>query len=58
MHKIETILGGITIIIFGIASLLIFEHTKWSLFEILGISCPIIGLIFSVTGLFYEPKSE
>ena len=58
MHKIETILGGIAIILFGIAAMPIAEYTGWGLFEIFAILCPIIGLGFSIFGLIYDGKKD
>lgn len=58
MHKIETILGGIAFILFGIASMLIAEYTYWGLFELFAIFCPIIGLGFSIFGLVYDGKKD
>lgn len=58
MYKIENILFGIALILFGIASLLIANFTNWSLFGILGLISPIIGLIVSIIGCIYEGKSS
>ena len=58
MHKIENILFGIALILFGIASLLIVGLTEWALFAILGIVAPIIGLIVVVVSCIYEEKSS
>ena len=56
MYKIETILFGIALILFGIASVLIFNNTDWGFFEVAGIVAPILGLVISVVGVFYEVK--
>lgn len=58
MHRIETILGGIALILFGIASMMIAEYTYWGLFELLAVVCPIIGIGFSIFGLLYNEKSS
>ena len=58
MHKIETILGGIALILFGIASMMIAEYTYWGLFEFFAVACPIIGIGFSIFGLIYDGKKE
>lgn len=58
MHKIETILFGISFLLFGIASVLIYNNTEWGFFEITGIICPIIGLLISILGVFYEGKDN
>lgn len=58
MHKIEAILCGIAIILFGIASTLIFNNTEWSFFEISGIIAPFLGILISIIGVFYEGKDD
>ncbi len=58
MHKIENILLGIALILFGIASMLVFNHTEWAICEILGIFSPIVGLIVVIVGSVYEGKSK
>ena len=58
MHKLETILGGIAIILFGIASLIIYPHASSDLFLIMGAVCSVVGLIFSIIGLFYNGKDD
>ena len=57
MHKIETILFGIAVILFGIASILIYNNTEWGFFEVVGIISPIIGLIISIIGVFWDGKN-
>jgi hypothetical protein len=53
MHKIETILFGIAIILFGIASALVSNFFYLGgVFEIFAILAPIGGLIICVIGLF------
>ena len=52
MHKIETILFGIAIIIFGIASALISLLTNWGFFAPLAIFAPFVGLAVAVIGIF------
>ena len=58
MHKIETILFGIAILLFGVASTLIYQNTEWGFFEVAGIIAPFIGLGISALGLFYEGKDN
>ena len=58
MHKIETILGGIAIILFGIASLLIYQSTSSDLFLTMGAACSVIGIIFSIIGVFYNGRND
>lgn len=58
MHKIETILFGIALILFGIASMLITGSTNWGLFAILGFISPILGLITAIIGLFDKGYSK
>lgn len=58
MHKIETILFGISFLLFGIASVLIYNNTEWGFFAITGIISPIIGLLISILGVFYEGKNN
>ncbi|MBO7196525.1 MAG: hypothetical protein J6V80_04270 [Clostridia bacterium] len=57
MHKVETILFGIAILLFGIASLLIYKNTEWGFFEVAGVIAPILGLGISTLGVFYEGNS-
>ena len=57
MHKIETLLFGIALILFGIASILIFEDNGWSLFGFTGVVSPILGLVVSFIGLFDKDYS-
>ena len=56
MHKIENILVGIGLILFGIASILLVRHTDWMIFELLGVIAPIIGIIVVIAGAIYEGK--
>lgn len=58
MHKIETLLFGIALILFGIASTLIFKDNGWSLFGFTGIVFPILGLAVSIIGLFDKDYSN
>ena len=58
MHKVETILFGIALIIFGIASIMIVEYNGWQVFELFGVASPILGIIVSLVGLFYDGKKE
>ena len=52
MHRVESILFGISLILFGIASILIASYTKWGFFEVVGIIFPFLGLITAVIGVF------
>ena len=56
MHKIENILVGIGLILFGIASILLVSLTDWMIFELLGVIAPIIGIIVVIAGAIYEGK--
>ena len=58
MHKTETILFGIAVILFGIASILIYNNTWWGFFEVVGIIAPIVGLIISTIGVFWDAKNN
>ena len=58
MHKVESIHFGIALILFGLASIIIADYTNWQFFELFGVVCPILGIITSIIGLFYEGKNE
>ena len=58
MHKIETILFGIAIILFGIASAAIVLITDWGIFDLLAVFAPFIGLAVCVIGLFDKGYSK
>ena len=59
MHKIENILFGIALILFGIASMLITEYTDWGLFELFAVLCPIVGIVFTIFAMIYDgPKDK
>ena len=58
MHKTETILFGIALILFGIASALISLITDWAFFDLLAIFMPFIGLAVCVIGLFDKGFSK
>ena len=59
MHKIENILFGIALILFGIASMLIAEYTGWGLFELFAVLCPIGGIVFTIFAMIYDgPKDK
>lgn len=58
MHKLETIVFGIAVILFGIASILIYNNTEWGFFEVVGIIAPIVGLIISTIGVFEDAKNN
>ncbi len=58
MHKVQTILFGIALIIFGIASALIAILTDWGFFDLLAIFMPFIGLAVCVIGLFDKGYSK
>lgn len=52
MHRIEAILFGMVLILFGIASLLMAGYTDWGFCEVVGIIFPFLGLAAAVIGLF------
>lgn len=52
MHKIETMLFGIALILFGIASLILATYNGLDIFYVIGTISPLLGLIFSIVGLF------
>ena len=52
MHKIETLLFGIALILFGIAALIVAFDTGMDIAYIIGTVSPIAGLISSIIGLF------
>ncbi len=59
MHKIETLLGGIALILFGIWSYHMTIGTEWLLFSILTFATPPIGLAAVIYGLLQkDEKSE
>ena len=59
MHKIENILFGIALILFGIAALPLAEYTGWGLFELFAVLCPIGGLGFTIFAMIYDgPKDK
>ena len=58
MQKSENILIGIALILFGIASMLIFNYTEWGVFEVFGVISPIAGLIVVIVGAIYEGKTN
>lgn len=58
MHKIETILGGIAIILFGIASILLLDYLGGIFFELTAVICPFLGLGLTIFGLIYDGKKE
>ena len=58
MHKLETILFGIALILFGIASSLIVIITDWGFFDLSAIFMPFIGIAVAVIGLFDKGVSR
>lgn len=52
MHKIETLLFGIVLILFGIAALILANDNGLDIFYIIGTISPLLGLISSIIGLF------
>ena len=58
MHRIESILLGIALILFGIASILIAIVTHWGFFEVIGILFPFIGLAATIIGVFDKGDSD
>ena len=52
MHKIETLLFGISLILFGIAALILAVYNGLDIFYIIGTVSPLAGLISSIIGLF------
>ena len=52
MHKIETLLFGISLILFGIAALILAADYGLDIFYIIGTVSPLAGLISSIIGLF------
>ena len=59
MHKIENILFGIALILFGIAALPLAEYTGWGLFELFAVLCPIGGIAFTILAMIYNgPKDK
>ena len=58
MHKIETILGGIALILFGIASILLLDYLGGVFFEFTAVICPFLGLGFTIFGLIYDGKKD
>lgn len=58
MHKLETILFGIALILFGIASALIVIITDWGFFDLPAIFMPFIGIAVALIGLFDKGASR
>ena len=52
MHKIETILFGIALILFGIAALIVATDTGLDIAYFIGTISPLAGLTSSIIGLF------
>lgn len=59
MHKIETILGGIALILFGIWGYNMAIGTEWLVFSIIAFVTPVLGMAAVVYGLLQkDEKSE
>lgn len=59
MHKIENILFGISLILFGIASMLILDYLGGVFFEFTAVICPFLGLGFTIFAMIYDgPKDK
>ena len=56
MHKIETILGGIALILFGIWGYNMAIGTEWLVFSIIAFITPLLGMAAVVYALL--PKDE
>lgn len=59
MHKIETILGGIALILFGIWGYNMAIGTEWLVFSIIAFVTPVLGIAAVIFGLLQkDEKSE
>lgn len=59
MHKIETILGGIALILFGIWGYNMAIGTEWLVFSIIAFVTPVLGMAAVVYALLQkDEKSE
>lgn len=59
MHKIETILGGIALILFGIWGYNMAVGTEWLVFSIIAFAAPLLGMAAVIFGLLQkDEKSE
>lgn len=59
MHKIETILGGIALILFGIWGYNMAIGTEWLVFSIIAFVTPVLGIATVIFGLLQkDEKSE
>ena len=59
MHKIETILGGIALILFGIWGYNMAIGTEWLVFSIIAFVTPLLGMAAVIFGLLQkDEKSE
>ena len=59
MHKIETILGGIALILFGIWGYNMAIGTEWLVFSIIAFVTPVLGMAAVIFGLLQkDEKSE
>jgi len=59
MHKIETILGGIALILFGIWGYNMALGTEWLVFSIIAFVTPLLGMAAVIFGLLQkDEKSE
>ena len=56
MHKIETILGGIALILFGIWGYNMAIGTEWLVFSIIAFVTPVLGMAAVVYGLLQKDE--
>ena len=58
MHKIETILGGIALILFGIWGYNMAIGTEWLVFSIIAFVAPLLGMAAVICGLFQKNEND
>jgi hypothetical protein len=56
MHKIETILGGIALILFGIWGYNMAVGTEWLVFSIIAFAAPLLGIAAVVYALLQKDE--
>lgn len=56
MHKIETILGGIALILFGIWGYNMAIGTEWLVFSIIAFVTPVLGMAAVIYGLLQKDE--
>ena len=56
MHKIETILGGIALILFGIWGYNMAIGTEWLVFSIIAFVTPLLGMAAVIYGLLQKDE--